>query len=108
MPLLLKSAEVKRLINMAQAIKVTEDVLAEQARGKVAVHSPYHLPVPVGALRVVSGVLLDSERMGLRFGPALNLTPPSGNRDHVAALYHTNGELLALVAYPFTTLRTGA
>jgi ornithine cyclodeaminase len=108
MPLVLKASEVVRLIDMAQAIKVTEAALAEQARGQVAVHAPFHLPVPDGALRVVSGVLLGSQRMGVRFGPALGLTPSSGNRDHLAALYSTDGALLALVAYPFTTLRTGA
>jgi ornithine cyclodeaminase/alanine dehydrogenase-like protein (mu-crystallin family) len=108
MPLVLKASEVVKLIDMAQAIKVTEDALAEQARGQVAVHAPFHLPVPDGALRVVSGVLLGSQRMGVRFGPALGLTPPSGIRDHLAALYSTDGALLALVAYPFTTLRTGA
>jgi ornithine cyclodeaminase len=108
MPLVLKASEVVKMIDMAQAIAVTEDALAEQARGKVAVHAPFHLPVPGGALRVVSGVLLDSERMGVRFGPALGLTPASGIRDHLAALYNTDGALLALVAYPFTTLRTGA
>jgi ornithine cyclodeaminase/alanine dehydrogenase-like protein (mu-crystallin family) len=108
MTLLLKVSEVTPLIDMAQAIKITEDALLEQARGQVAVHAPYHLPVPDGALRVVSGVLLGSERMGIRFGPALGLTPPSGSRHHIAALYHIDGTLLSLVAYPFTTLRTGA
>ena len=65
MPLVLKSSEVVRLIDMAKAIKVTEEALAEQARGQVAVHSPFHLPVPDGALRVVSGVLLGSQRMAI-------------------------------------------
>ena len=46
--------------------------------------------------------------MGLRFGPALALTPPSGARCHIAALYRTDGELLAVMGYPFSTLRTGA
>ncbi|HXS41087.1 MAG TPA: NAD(P)-binding domain-containing protein [Stellaceae bacterium] len=108
MTLVVKAADAARLIDMAQAIAVTESVLAEQARGQVAVHPPFHLPVPDGALRVVSGVLLESKRMGVRFGPALGLTPASGIRDHLAALYGTDGALLALVSYPFTTLRTGA
>jgi len=108
MTLLLKATEVAPLIDMAQAITLTEDALKEQSRGKVAVHAPYHLPVPDGALRVVSGVLLDTGRMGIRFGPALGLTPPSGQRNHVAALYGLDGALIALVAYPFNTLRTGA
>ena len=108
MTLLLKATEVTPLIDMAQAIALTEDALREQSRGRVAVHAPYHLPVPEGALRVVSGVLLDTGRMGIRFGPALGLTPPSGQRNHVAALYGLDGALIALVAYPFNTLRTGA
>ena len=108
MTLLLKVDEVSSLIDMDRAIKVTEQSLVEQTRGRVSVHPPYHLPVPGGALRVVSGVLLDSERMGIRVGPALNLTPPSGSRHHVAMLYHTDSTLLAMIAYPFTTLRTGA
>ena len=108
MTLLLKATEVAPLIDMAQAITLTEEALKEQSRGKVAVHAPYHLPVPEGALRVVSGVLLDTGRMGIRFGPALGLTPPSGQRNHVAALYGLDGALIALVAYPFNTLRTGA
>jgi len=108
MTLLLKASEVSPLIDMGQAIRLTEEALAEQSRGRVAVHPPYHLPVPQGALRVVSGVLLDTGRMGIRFGPALGLTPPSGQRNHVAALYDLDGALVALVAYPFNTLRTGA
>jgi ornithine cyclodeaminase/alanine dehydrogenase-like protein (mu-crystallin family) len=108
MTLLLKVNEVISLIDLNQAIKITENVLVEQTRGRVGVHPPYHLDVPGGALRVVSGVLLDSERMGIRVGPALNLTPPAGSRHHVAMLYHTDGTLMAMVAYPFTTLRTGA
>jgi ornithine cyclodeaminase/alanine dehydrogenase-like protein (mu-crystallin family) len=108
MTLLLKVNEVTALIDLNQAIKITENALVEQTRGRVGVHPPYHLDVPGGALRVVSGVLLDSERMGIRVGPALNLTPPGGSRHHVAMLYHTDGTLMAMVAYPFTTLRTGA
>ncbi|MCX5691458.1 MAG: hypothetical protein NTV94_16985, partial [Planctomycetota bacterium] len=96
MTLLLKATEVAPLIDMAQAIALTEDALKEQSHGKVAVHAPYHLPVPDGALRVVSGVLLDTGRMGIRFGPALGLTPPSGQRNHVAALYGLDGALIAL------------
>lgn len=108
MTLLLKVDEVVPLIDLDRAIAITEQALAEQSRGRVGIHPPYHLDVPGGALRVVSGVLLDSERMGLRVGPALNLTPPQGSRHHIAMLYHTDGTLLAMVAYPFTTLRTGA
>jgi len=53
MTLVVKAADAARLIDMEQAIKVTESVLAEQARGQVAVHPPFHLPVPGGALNIV-------------------------------------------------------
>jgi len=107
MPLVLRATEVAPLLDMPRAIALTEDVLSEQARGRVAVHAPYHLPVENGALRVVSGVLLDSHRMGLRCGPTMPV--PNGARgNHAALLYDTSGELLAIIGYPFGTLRTGA
>ena len=108
MPLILKSSELAPLLDMKKAIELTEQVLLEQSRDQVKVHAPYHLPVEGGALRVVSAALQGSEKMGLRFGPALALTPPSGIRDHIAALYGTDGELLAMMGYPYSTLRTGA
>jgi ornithine cyclodeaminase/alanine dehydrogenase-like protein (mu-crystallin family) len=108
MALLLRADEVEPLIDMAKAIELTETALAEQGRGRVSTHPPYHLNVADGALRVVSGALLDSERMGLRSGPGWGLTPPSGNRTHLSLLYGTDGELLSVMGYPFSALRVGA
>ena len=108
MALLLKASDLAPLLGMAKAVALTEEVLLEQSRGQVEVHAPFHLHVPGGALRCVSSALPESGIMGLRFGPALALTPPSGARCHIAALYRTDGELLAVMGYPFSTLRTGA
>lgn len=108
MPLVLKSSELAPLIDMDKAIALTETAVLEMARDEVSVHAPYHLPVEGGALRVVSAALRGSGRMGLRFGPALALTPPSGLREHVCTLYRTDGTLLAMMGYPYSTLRTGA
>lgn len=108
MPLVLQAAEVAPLLDLPKAIELTEDALREQARGSAGLHAPYHLDVPAGALRVVSGALIESEWMGVRVGPAMGLTPPTGARNHIAVLYDTEGELRALVGYPFGTLRTGA
>ncbi len=108
MTLILKSSELAPLIGMDKAIELTEEAVLEMARGEVSVHAPYHLAVDGGALRVVSAALRGSGRMGLRFGSALALTPPSGLRDHVCTLYGTDGELLAVMGYPYSTLRTGA
>lgn len=108
MALLLRADEVAPLIDMSKAIELTEAALAEQGRKRVSTHPPYHLNVAGGALRVVSGALLDSERMGLRSGPGWGLTPPSGNRTHLSLLYGTDGELLSVMGYPFSALRVGA
>jgi alanine dehydrogenase len=108
MPIILKADDIASFIDMDKAIELTEAVVKEMHAGQTAVHPPYHLNVPGGALRVVSAALKDSQVMGLRFGPALQLTPPSGYRNHVATLYGTDGELLAIMGYPFSTMRTGA
>jgi alanine dehydrogenase len=108
MPLFLKTSELAPLLDMKQAIALTEAVFLEQAAGKVEVHPPYHLRVDNGALRVVSAALKGSGQMGVRFGPAAGLVPPRGTESHIAALYATDGELLSVMGYPFSTLRTGA
>ena len=103
MTLLLTAAEVRPLLDMAKAISLTEDVFAEFGRAKVDVHAPFHLFVPGGALRVVAGALQETERMGVRIGPT------QGPADaHVAALYAGDGPLLAIMGYPFSTVRTAA
>lgn len=108
MPLILKTQELAPLLDMAQAVALTETTFREQAEGALEVHAPYHLHVEGGALRVVSAALNGSRRMGLRFGPAMGMVPPRGVQSHIAALYATDGELLAVMGYPYSTLRTGA
>lgn len=103
MALLLSKDEVAPLLDLKTAIAVTEEVFREYGQGDVNVHAPYHLYVPQGALRVVSGALKASERMGVRCGPTHG--PADG---HVALLYASDGALLAIMGYPFGTLRTAA
>jgi len=108
MPIILRADEVAGMLDMHKGIEITEQVLQELARGNAKVHAPYHLGVPNGAIRVVSAALHESGTVGLRYGPALNLTPPSGLRNHLCTLYRLDGELIALIGYPFTQMRTGA
>jgi ornithine cyclodeaminase/alanine dehydrogenase-like protein (mu-crystallin family) len=103
MTLMLTAAEVAPLLDMTKAIALTEDVFAEFGRGQVDVHSPYHLFVKEGALRVVSGALRESGWMGVRCGPTQG--PAEA---HVAALYASDGRLVSVMGYPFGTLRTAA
>ncbi len=108
MPILLKADDLAPMLDMPKAIEITEQVLQELSRGNAKVHAPYHLNVPNGAIRVVSAALQETGTVGLRYGPALNLTPPSGYRNHLCSLYRLDGELLAIMGYPFSQLRTGA
>lgn len=103
MALLLTKDEVAPLLDLEAAIAVTEAVFREYGQGEVDVHAPYHLHVAQGALRVVSGALKASERMGVRCGPTHG--PADG---HVALLYASDGALLAIMGYPFGTVRTAA
>ena len=110
MTLLLTRADVDALLDLPQAMAVTLDVLREQAAGAVVGIAPRMLPVTRGALRIVSGAVMQSQRMGVRLGPTYS-TPgvATGATLHHALLYDTEtGELLCVMAYPFGTLRTGA
>jgi alanine dehydrogenase len=102
MTLLVTEAEAESLLDLDKAIALTEDVFAEYGRGQVEVHSPFHLAVPGGAFRFVSGALKESGRVGVRCGPTF---VPAGN---VAVLYDKGGELLSVMGYPFATVRTAA
>lgn len=105
MTLLLTRADVEPLLDLPQAINLTQDVFREQASGAVVASPPRHVTVPRGALRIVSGALLQTQRMGVRVGPAGALASQRGT----ALLYDSeNGDLLCVMAYPFGTLRTGA
>src|SRR5215210_7820380 len=107
MALLLSSADVSGLLDLPQALEVTRRVLREQAADAVVAVPPRHIAVPHGALRLVSGALVDSQRLGIRVGPA-TFPNPSGEERMVALLYEgETGELLSIMAYPFGRLRTG-
>jgi alanine dehydrogenase len=100
---MLTASEVGPLLDLKKAIALTEDVFAELGRGQVDIHSPYHLFVREGALRVVSGALRESGWMGVRCGPT------HGPADaHVAVLWANAGQLLSVMGYPFATMRTAA
>jgi len=105
MTLLLTRAQVEPLLDLEQAIQVTQSAFMEQASDGVVAVAPRHVTVPRGALRIVGGALLKSQRMGARVGPASGLAGIGAT----ALLYDSeNGALLCVMAYPFGTLRTGA
>ena len=70
MPLLLSRDELKPLLDLNKAIELIENVHRQQANGQVVPHAPYHIPVGGrSGLRVVSGAVLGSRRVGVRLGP---------------------------------------
>jgi len=108
MPLLLTREEIQPLLDLPRAIEVTEAAFREQAEGQVVPHAPYHIDVGRGqALRVVSGALVKSRRVGVRLGPNAQL---SGVGDRMYALLFDaeSGNLLSIMGYPFGTMRTAA
>lgn len=105
MTLVLRRAEVARLLDFPQAVEVTMAALREQARGEVRALPPSMLPVSRGALRMTSGALERSGVMGVRMSPTGQLA--SG--EDLASLYDTRtGRLLCLLPYPFGRLRVAA
>lgn len=105
MALILTRDEVAGLLDLSKAVDLTFDVLRQQASGDIVASPPKMVAVPQGALRIVSGALLQSQRIGLRASGALGLASSRGT----ALLYNSeNGDLLSVMAYPFGTLRTGA
>src|SRR4029077_3767412 len=107
MTLILSRDEIKSLLNLSKAIELTEDAFKQQANGQVVTHTPYHIPVGGrGALRVVSGALLGSRRVGVRMGASSGLG--GGDRMYAALFDTESGELLSFMGFPFGTLRTAA
>jgi ornithine cyclodeaminase/alanine dehydrogenase-like protein (mu-crystallin family) len=107
MPLLLSRDELKPLLDLNKAIELIENVHWQQANGQVVPHAPYHIPVGGrSGLRVVSGAVLGSRRVGVRLGPNSGL----GGGDKMYALLFDadSGELLSFMGFPFGTLRTAA
>lgn len=107
MALLLTRQEIQPLLGLSKAIEITEAAFKEQAEGQVTAHAPYHIHVGgEQALRVVSGALVKSRRVGVRLGPNVQL---SGGDRMYALLFDTDsGDLLSIMGYPFGTLRTAA
>jgi len=107
MPLLLSRDELKPLLGLSKAIELIEDVHRQQANGQVVPHAPYHISLGShSGLRVVSGAVLASHRVGVRLGPNSGL---GGGDKMYALLFDTDtGELLSFMGFPFGTLRTAA
>ncbi len=107
MPLLLTREEIRPLLDLPKAIEVTEAAFREQAEGQVTSHAPYHIHVGgEQALRVVSGALVRSRRVGVRLGPNAQLS--GGDRMYALLFDADSGNLLSIMGYPFGTLRTAA
>jgi ornithine cyclodeaminase/alanine dehydrogenase-like protein (mu-crystallin family) len=107
MPLLLTRDELSPLLDLPKAIELIEEAHRQQAAGQIVPHAPYHIRVGDHAgLRVVSGALLKSRRVGVRLGPNSGL---GGGGKMYALLFNAEtGELLSFMGFPFGTLRTAA
>ena len=107
MPLLLSRDELKPLLDLGKAIELIENAHRQQANGQIVPHAPYHIPLDGRrGLRVVSGAVLGSRRVGVRLGPNSGL---GGGDKMYALLFDTEtGELLSFMGFPFGTLRTAA
>ncbi|HEY8694086.1 MAG TPA: hypothetical protein VIR57_15250 [Chloroflexota bacterium] len=58
------------MLDLPTAMEVTLAALREQAEGQVVALAPHHLDGPRGPLRIVSGSLNQSQRMGVHYpGP---------------------------------------
>lgn len=101
MTLLLKRSEVADLLDMRQAIRLTEKVFLEQANGAVQAWAPFVIGHEDYELRVNAGSLSGLRLVGLRSG--------MGKAGSQLLLYSTREErLLAIMAYPFSYYRVGA
>ena len=107
MALLLTRQEIQPLLDLPKAVEITEAAFREQAEGQVTAHAPYHIHVGgAQALRVVSGALVRSQRVGVRVGPNVQLS--GGDRMYALLFDAESGNLLSFMGYPFGTLRTAA
>lgn len=107
MPLLLSREELRPLLELPKAIELIEEAHRQQAAGQIVPHAPYHIQIGGRTgLRVVSGALLGTRRVGVRLGPNSGL----GGGDKMYALLFDadSGELLSFMGFPFGTLRTAA
>lgn len=107
MPLLLSREELRPLLDLNKAIELIEDAHRQQAAGQIVPHAPYHIRVGDHAgLRVVSGAVLKSRRVGVRLGSNSGLG--GGDKMYGLLFDADSGELLSFMGFPFGTLRTAA
>jgi len=107
MPLLLSREELRPLLDLNKAIELIEDAHRQQAAGQIVPHAPYHIRVGDHAgLRVVSGAVLKSRRVGVRLGSNSGLG--GGDKMYCLLFDADNGELLSFMGFPFGTLRTAS
>jgi ornithine cyclodeaminase len=98
--LLLRRADVSDLLDMRQAIKLTEAVYREQAGGWVQPWPPFVVGPETHELRINAGSISGLKLAGLRAGMK------GGSQ---VLLYDTNaGQLICIASYPFSYLRVGA
>ncbi len=84
---MISKAGVESLLNLEQAMTLTPEAFREQSAGGVVGLPPRHIPVPRGALlRIVSGALVQSQRMGIRVGSAEQLA----GEGHAAVLFDSD------------------
>lgn len=109
MVMLLRNADVRACVDMADAIDVLEAAFLEEARG--GLHQPPRLNMPAGEpgktfLRIGPCVMQHSGWMGFK---AMNLAKNVGVRYQVHIYSIADGELRAIMDGQYlTTLRTGA
>jgi ornithine cyclodeaminase/alanine dehydrogenase-like protein (mu-crystallin family) len=116
---ILKADDIVNLLDMSKAIEITEAAFHEQGAGLAVGHAPYAVnmmadqpqetigPQMKQRLRVVSGGILGSKKAGLRCGTRGTPAGVEGSAN-VLLLYDCSGELLSVMGYPFSVLRTGA
>ncbi|MCM2391865.1 hypothetical protein [Streptomyces albipurpureus] len=107
MTLLLRNDEVLELMDLPKAMEVIRETANAQAKDAVDAKAPMMLPMADSALRVVLGAVGEPRRAGARVNPA-----GRGNAKTVPAIAtvydEPTGELLAVMSYPFGTLRISA
>lgn len=106
MPLILNREEAEPLLDLLKAIELTEEAYRQQAEGRATARAPYHIHVGGdGAIRVLSGALLDTGAAIVRLGPSYGL---GGNQDARAAGRYGNGEVTFPDELPFWHAENGS
>lgn len=117
MPLLLTTEEVEPLLEFSKAIELTEAAFKQQAEGQVVARAPIHIAVggekaPVGgrrALRIVSGALLGSRKVGVRLGPNYG---QGGDHRGEAVISNIEAKffstVFALICFPIVGIPSGS